>query len=304
MNCHFFTIFTVIFDHHFMKISRYLLYISMLFLAFACGQSGVEDRSTIYVSIAPLKGLVASIVEDDFEVQVLVPSGASPETFEPSARQLAALHEAQWVFQIGLIDFETTLLDKLNPADHLVSLHDGVELIAGSCTHGHHHHGAHAHGVDPHIWTSPRALQQMASSVYETIRAAYPDSVRYTANYERLLGDLRALDRRVEERIAASGITRVVVYHPALTYYARDYGIRQDAIEQEGKEPSARQLATLIREAREAGVRAILYQRQYPRSVVETVAADIGAEAVEFDPLAEDVMANIDHITDLITQQP
>ncbi|MBR1995105.1 MAG: zinc ABC transporter substrate-binding protein, partial [Alistipes sp.] len=108
----------------------------MLFLAFACGQSGTEDRSTIYVSITPLKGLVTSIVEDDFEVQVLVPSGASPETFEPSARQLAALHEAQWVFQVGLIDFETTLLDKLQPADHVVSLHDGVELIAGSCSHG------------------------------------------------------------------------------------------------------------------------------------------------------------------------
>ena len=51
-----------------------------------------------------------------------------------------------------------------------------------------------------------------------------------------------------------------IVYHPALTYYARDYGLRQVAIEADGKEPSAKQLTAVIRQAREAGVRRIFYQ--------------------------------------------
>ena len=123
------------------------------------------------------------------------------------------------------------------------------------------------------------------------------------ADLARLSADIEALDRRTEAALQQAEVKMVVVYHPALTYYARDYGLQQEAIEQEGKEPSARALARLIAMGREAGFGHILYQRQYPRSVVETVARDMGAEAVEFDPLGENVIANIDSITSLIIRK-
>ena len=94
-----------------------------------------------------------------------------------------------------------------------------------------------------------------------------------------------------------------IVYHPALSYYARDYGLEQIAIEAEGKEPSARRMGDLIRQARGKGIRKILYQRQFPVSVVETVAHDIEAVPVAIDPLREDAIDNIDEITDLITNR-
>ena len=93
-----------------------------------------------------------------------------------------------------------------------------------------------------------------------------------------------------------------IIYHPALTYYARDYGIRQEAIEADGKEPSARRLTELIRQARRDGIRRIFYQNQFPASVVEVIARDIDADYVEIDPLREDVIANIDAITDSIVR--
>ena len=99
-----------------------------------------------------------------------------------------------------------------------------------------------------------------------------------------------------------SGVKYFIVYHPALTYYARDYGIRQVAIETDGKEPSARQLAGIIRNARKDKVRKIFYQNQFPKSVVEVIAQDMEAEYIEIDPLDEQVLENIDRITDLITQ--
>ena len=82
-----------------------------------------------------------------------------------------------------------------------------------------------------------------------------------------------------------------------------DYGLRQEAIETDGKEPSARHLSGIIREARAKGIRKILYQSQFPASAVETVARDIGAEAVRIDPLREDVTANIDEITEQLTSR-
>ncbi len=284
-------------------MKRYLIYIAALLLAVGCTTPPPQPAEpTIYVSIAPLRSLVEAITEQDFPVEVLVPAGASPENFELTPKQYIALNEAQWIFSTGLITFETTLLHKLPEGARIIDLSRGIEPIAGTCSHHHHGH-AHAHGVDPHTWTSPRALQLMSRTIYEAIHNEHPDSVRYTQNFNRLQERLEVLDRAIEEQITVSGVEQFIVYHPALTYYARDYGLRQISIEEEGKEPSAKRLAELIRTARAEGIRTVLVQRQFPRSSVEAVADDMGAEVVEFDPLAENVIENIAQITDLITRK-
>lgn len=313
-----------------------------------CAEAPKTDSNTLYVSILPLKSIVGGIVGDDFDVRVLVPAGASPETFEPTPRQFVDLNRARLIFNVGLIDFETTLLGKIEARDKVVDLSRGIDLIAGSCSHAHNkvarahelhaaatpeeqqtagshaaatpgerqlagshaatpapqaHGHCHAHGIDPHIWTSPRALQRMAANAYEAIHALWPDSVKYTENHARLQEQLAALDARTAGKIAASGVRYFIIYHPALTYYARDYGLQQVAIEDDGKEPSARALARLIEQARHDGVRRIFYQSQFPASAVEVIARDIEAQSVAIDPLKEDVIANIDSLTDLIVAQ-
>jgi len=271
-------------------------------LANCAGRRTPEDKTLLYVSIAPLQEIVGGIVGDDFAIGVLVPAGASPETYEPTPRQTAELNRAQIVFNVGLIDFEQTLLQKIGKQEKIVNLSRGIDPIAGSCSHGHHGH-AHTHGVDPHLWTSPRALQRMAANAYEAIRTAYPDSTKYAQNYERLRKRLQELDARTADKLKNSGVEYFIIYHPALTYYARDYGVEQVAIEADGKEPSARRLSGIIRQAREKGIRKIFYQSQFPASAVETAARDIGAEAVQIDPMRADAIANIDEITDLITSK-
>ena len=280
------------------------IYITLL-IAILCGgctSRRPADGEPLYVSILPLRSLVQGIVGDDFDIEVLVPPGASPETFEPTPRQFVGLNKARMVFNVGLIDFETMLLAKIEDQAKVVNLSRGIELIAGTCSHGSHGH-THTHGIDPHVWTSPRALQKMAENAYEAIREAYPDSVKYETNYRLLQQELKALDERTAARIAASDVEYFIIYHPALTYYARDYGLRQIAIEADGKEPSAKQLTQLIRQAREDGVRRILDQSQFPASAVEVIARDIDAEYAEVDPLREDVIANIEEITGIITRR-
>lgn len=94
-----------------------------------------------------------------------------------------------------------------------------------------------------------------------------------------------------------------IIYHPALTYYARDYGLRQIAIEADGKEPSAKQLTQLIRQAREDGVRRILYQSQFRHRPWRSLPATSTPSMQEVDPLREDVIANIEEITGIITRR-
>ena len=93
-----------------------------------------------------------------------------------------------------------------------------------------------------------------------------------------------------------------VIYHPALSYLARDYQLTQIAIENEGKEPSAKHLARIIEQARAKGIKHILYQSEFPASSVEIICKDIDATAVEINPLDENILDNIRHIVTLITE--
>lgn len=92
------------------------IYITLL-IAILCGgctSRRPADGEPLYVSILPLRSLVQGIVGDDFDIEVLVPPGASPETFEPTPRQFVGLNKARMVFNVGLIDFETMLLSLIH----------------------------------------------------------------------------------------------------------------------------------------------------------------------------------------------
>lgn len=270
-------------------------------LASSCRNEHKYDN-TLFVSIAPIKQIVTEIVGDDFDVEILVPAGASPETFEPTPKQFIALNDSRLIFSTGLLDFENNLLGKLQDKSKIVDLSKGIEPIAGSCSH-HHHGKCCSHGIDPHIWCSPKELMVMAENAFEAISAAMPDSVsKYEPRYAALCQRLLELDEEVAEMCRCSSNSYFIIYHPALTYFARDYGIEQVSIEHEGKETSAKRLSEIISTARRDGVKRVFYQSQFPRSSVEIVCEDIGAEAVEIDPLKEDVIHEIRRITSLITE--
>lgn len=270
----------------------------------ACNTSK-SDKPVIYVSIAPLKSLVQDITCGDFDVEVLVPSGASPESFEPTPKQFMELNDAEFVFSTGLIDFEQSIIGKLSDKGKVIDLSNGIELIEGSCSHHHRHHdaGHHEHGTDPHIWASPKSLKVMARNIFETIHTAYPDSVKYEEAYLRLNNRIDELDKKIAVYCSAAQERYFIIYHPALTYLARDYGLEQISVEHEGKEPSGKHLSGIIDRARMDGIHRIFYQAPFSKRVVQSLADDIDGVAVEIDPLREDVIANIEEITRLITQQ-
>ena len=276
------------------KIATFI--ICVLLIA-SCATNSEGDKKTIFVTITPLQSLIEEITVGDFNVEVIVPKGASPETFEPTPKQVTSFSSAEFIFSTGLIDFEQSLVKRIGGSAELVNLSDNIELIEGSCSHGHHHH---KHGIDPHIWTSPRALRTMVTNAHDAIIARYPDSVKYSKATERLLKRIEILDTYCATRIDEAGVEAMMIYHPAYTYYARDYGIEQIAIEHDGKEPSLRQTTALIERAKKHGVKAILRQPQYSEDKVRAIAKDAGADIVITDPLSEDIFGEIERITEII----
>lgn len=279
-------------------MKKLTIFITFILLFVGCSsQSGVDEKKTIYVTITPLKGIVERVVGDDYQVNVLVPKGASPESFEPTAKQLMELNRAEYIYSTGLINFEKSLIGSVEHSERIIDLSQGIELMEGSCSHGHHHH---KHGVDPHIWTSPKALKTMVQNISSSLA---PDSIKYQASASKLIGELNDLDILCSKEIDTHGVDAIMIYHPAFTYYARDYGIEQISIEHDGKEPSPRQLTSLVDRAKTLRIKNLLIQPQYSKDKLRALAAECGAEIVEVDPLSEDIMAEIERVTCIICSE-
>lgn len=271
----------------------------------ACNNNN-STSNTISVSIEPLRYITEQIVGDDFQINVLVPPGASPETFEPKPTQMMQVANSQYYINIGLLDFEHNLqnaISKNMPNVKVVELKTGINLIEGDCGHdateGVHDHN---HGIDPHIWTTPKNLKIMARTVCDALTLQYPDSVKYIINYERFAKQLDSLDLQINSLFNNRAIS-FLIYHPALGYLASDYGLTQLSIEDEGKEPSAQHIRDLIQLTESKNIKYIFYQKQFSQSTVEALARESKIEALPIDPLAYDIPYNILEICKLIASQ-
>jgi zinc transport system substrate-binding protein len=259
----------------------------------------VSAAQGVFVSIPPQAFLVEWLAGYLVQVDVLLPPGASPATYEPTAKQMAALDHAQLYLQIGA-PFEGPILAKVSglmPELRVVDCRAGVELepIGG----GGHDHGAGL--LDPHIWLDPQRMKIIASTTADALEALLPDEApRIEERLAALQRSIDDTDERVATVLAPFAGRTLLVFHPAYGYFTRRYGLIQAAVEVDGRAPSARRLATVVDELRQQPVPALFVQPQFSRSAAERVANALDCELVELDPLAGDYLANLEIMADRI----
>ena len=265
--------------------------------------SAAQAAVEVFVSIAPQRWLVEQVGGERVQVKVLVAAGQDPHTFEPLPRQVEALSSAAIWYVLGL-EFEERLQEKVRavaPGLQVVDMGSRVtklEMHHGGHEHDQEHHeGEHDEGedaADPHIWLSPPNLVLMAGVVFETLAAHDPAGNEYYANrLQKLTSELTALHEDLQMQLAAARGASFFVYHPTFGYFAEAYGLTQEAVEVGGKSPSPRQLAALINNARQHGVKVIFVQPQFDPKAASAVASAIGGSVVPLDALAFDVPANM-----------
>ena len=259
------------------------------------------DIPLVFVSIPPQKSFVEHIAGSLVRVEVLLPPGASPATYEPTPHQMASLTHGELYLSIG-VPFEGRLLQKvaeLIPELQIIDCRRGVELAP---MEGHRHAAANGASFDPHIWLDPVRVKIIAGTIADGIGgllpAAAPDLNR---NLDAFRNALDRVDARVDDRLAAFSGRELLVFHPAYGYFTRRYGLRQFAVEVEGKAPSARQLAELVQVVRNSGQTTIFAQPQFSGTAAKTVAGALGCTVVELDPLAEDYLTNLVTISERIS---
>jgi zinc transport system substrate-binding protein len=248
----------------------------------------------VVVSVLPQRHFVEQVGGERVRVSVLVGPGQSPETFEPSPKQVAELGRARLFFRIGM-PFEDRWIPRalaMNPAMKVLDGRDGIELLA---LPGHDHGAGAAHtGVDPHVWTSPQAVKRMSEGLRDALADLDPGGrAHYAREQRRFAAELDALSADIRHALAQARGRRFLVFHPAWGYFAREFGLAQIAIEEAGRPPGARGLAQVIELARGEGIRVVHVEPQSSQRSAETVAAAIGGRTVSLDALAESYAENL-----------
>jgi len=267
---------------------------TLLFLVLPAPAATGEEAVRVFVSVPPQAGLIERLGGKLVEVEVMVPPGRSPATYEPTPRQMARLARARLYVRVG-VPFERGFiggLRKSHPELRIVDQRAGVALLTSD---GKPLAGKNTDAADHHVWLDPKRLGRQAANIADGLVAVDPGHAGvYRANLERVQTELRALDARLTLLLAPFRGHELFVFHPAYTYFAASYELEQVAVETGGKEPSARRLAALIDRARRAGARVVFVQPQFSKKSARLVAEAIGGAVVPMDPLARDVIDNLE----------
>lgn len=284
-----------------------LLLIIVLLASCNMGKSGKSqdnEKPVIVVTIEPQRYFTEAIAGDKFDVISIVPKGSSPETYDPTPQQLVSLGDSKAYLRIGYIGFEQVWMDRLidnTPHIQIFDTSKDIDLILGEV----HNHGDHQHagGVEPHIWNSTNNALIIARNTYKALCQLDKENEAYYLNrYDSLCQRIMYTDSIIRKTLQQPGTAQsFMIYHPALSYFARDYGLQQISIEEGGKEPSPAHLKDLVDLCRQEDVRIIFIQPEFDRRNAEIIARETGTDIVPINPLSYDWEAEMLAVAQTLT---
>lgn len=287
-----------------MKVLKFILIAAVFVSCSNIDSTKTNDKEIIMVSVLPQKYFVEQIAGDIFDVGVMIPPGASPVTYEPTPKQMKELSHSFVYFRIGHIEFEKSWMRKLvsvNPEMEVVDFSKTANLIEADHEHSHDHGHDHHHGVDPHIWTSPKEVKKQAVLIYDYLVKAKPElKSQFTDNLLAFENKIDSLDAYMQEKLEPFRGRKFLIFHPALSYIARDYGLEQISIEIDGKEPTPANIQKIIDTAKKEEIKIVFVQKQFSTHNAEVIANEIGGNVVRIDPLDLNWEQSIRFITDEI----
>jgi len=244
--------------------------------------SAPEEKPIITVSIEPQRWLLERIVGDRMNVRTLMARGGNPESYEPTFSHLAELERSRCYMKVGNLGFETAMVEKIKselPELKIVDTSDSIELITDA-------HG-HDHGIDPHVWSSATNARIMARNMLDAVTDIDPEGTPvYRANYRRLTAAIDSVDSICANMLLPMKGNAFLVWHPSLSYFARDYGLHQISVGAEGKEHSVSDTRDVVDYLKADSAVVFLIQKDFDTAKAGTIAKDYaGIRISSINPL-------------------
>ena len=278
-----------------LRVSVVCLLAIFMISVLSCSESGEEGVSRagspemlkVVSTVSPITSLVENVGGARIRLEGIVPEGVNSHTFEPAPSVATVIAEADLIVLNGLFLEEPSLgMARANKKAGAVILTLGDKAITRDQwvfdfsfpeTDGH---------PNPHLWTSPDLAIKYADLVRAELSALDPDNADYYAeNFAKLEERLNDLDGRIAAAVNTipPEDRKLLTYHDSFPFFSTRYGFEIIGAVQPSdfSEPSAREVATLIDQVREAGVPAVFGSEVFPSPVMEQIAKEGGAKFVD-----------------------
>ncbi|TCP55909.1 zinc transport system substrate-binding protein [Tumebacillus sp. BK434] len=275
------------------------------------GNGSASDKVQVVTTFYPMYEFTKRVAGDLADVSVLVPAGTEPHDWEPTAKDVARISEAD-VFVYNGAGFEAWVDDVLQTVNNqelnIVEASHGAELVEGHEDHEGHSEGdhstEHSHGAfDPHIWLDPVLAQHEVQQIASTLQTADPaHKADYQKNADAYIAELKALDAAFRDGLQHVKSKEIVTSHTAFAYLAKRYGLEQVPISgiSPENEPTAAEMKDIVAFAKAHNVKTIFFETLVSPKVAEAVAKEVGATTAVLNPLegltAEEKKSGLDYI--------
>ncbi|WP_301107620.1 zinc ABC transporter substrate-binding protein [Sporosarcina sp.] len=293
--------------------NRYLLLAAAILLVLSgCSNKATDEtespsseKLSVYTTVYPLQYFTERIGGDVVDVQSIYPPGTDEHVFEPTQKDMMALSKADLFFYIGLgLEGFVQKTEKTlkNEQVHFVPVGDAIDPEEFEEGHSHEHeHEQEIHGeeeeehhhdesaVDPHVWISPYLSTLLAEKIKDELSDELPEhAAQFEKNYNELYDELEALDRQYKTMADEAPNKTFFVSHAAFGYLANTYGLEQLAISglDSQNEPSQKQLASLVHEAKEQDIHYILFEQNVSSKLAEVIQKELNAETLTLHNLS------------------
>ncbi len=279
---------------------RKFLLLFLLFLGSCFAPSSKSSKPVILVTIPPYAYFVQQIAGDLVSIEVFVPPGANPHIYEPSPKQVEKFAQAKLWFRYG-----DTIEQKILPflqKSHVkdIDLSKGIHLLSAT----EHTCADHVHeGKDLHVWIDPHLALKQVKKISEELSRLWPEHEKlFEKNTADLVQRLEALDQEIKTEMKPLKGSTLLLSHPALGYYCERYGLHQLSVECEGKDPLPKQVAHVVKEAQEKGVKVIFIEPQYNNKGASLIAQKLQLPIYQIDPYALNYFETMQDISNSIVK--
>ncbi|WP_407390652.1 metal ABC transporter substrate-binding protein [Carnobacterium jeotgali] len=287
-----------------------LLFSILLILVVGCGSQEdaqpKSDKLTVVTTFYPMYDFTKNVAGDNADVTLLLEAGTDTHGYEPSAKEVAAISEAD-VFIYNSEEMEvwvSSVLESIDTANTVViNASEGISLLESTEEHGEHEAEGDDHEVDPHIWLDPILAKEEVNNIKAGLIAADPENEEtYETNATAYTEKLEALNQEFETAFKGATKRTFVTQHAAFAYLANRYDLEQVSIAgiSTEEEPSPAKLAELQDYVKENDIKYIYYAETSSSKIAETLANETDAELEVLNPIegitTEDQEKGIDYI--------
>ncbi len=251
-----------------------------IFFLFFTFSVALLAKITIAVTIAPEAFILQNITQGKANIITLIPKNKSPHHYEPKISTMQKLSKAKLYFTIG-VEFEKewqARFQSQNPTLKIIPCDKNITKINNN----------------PHIWLSPKNIIQIARCMSNTLSSIDKNnSIFYQQNLKNFIQKVNNYDKKIQSILALLKQRNFLDIHPAWSYFAAYYHLKEYTIEVEGKNPLIKDLIKLIRFAKEKQIKTIFIQPEFSAKSAQIIANEVGAKVIAISPLKENILDNL-----------